>query len=155
MAGKLNNFPTTVVYDRSASQSVITTGTSPTITGTVANIIDNDLTTAYQIRATSPVGGAGVSVLIDYGQVFWNVQFSHKASFTKNDGAGSATWTVDYSYNGTDWVTLDTGSVATGATGTSEESNTMIALRYVRFKIAFDTLNLTTTVYLSKIMGSA
>jgi len=152
MSARINNFPLYVVYDRSYNQVVTTGGTSPTITGTKGAMTDGDLTTYYEINATSPVGGAGVTILIDYGRIFTNCQLSYKAYFEKLSGGGSSTWTIAYSNDNITYTTLDTGSIAGSDSITT--SHTLLQMRYVKFKIANDTLVHLTRVYECRLMGS-
>lgn len=154
MAARINNFPAYVVFDRSFRQTITPIyDSAPTYTGTTNYMIDSDLTTSYDINAISSATGVGFQ--IDYGKIYFNCQFSWKASFTKNNGAGSATWNVEHSTDAITWVVDDTGSVATGNTGTSTGAASALAIRYTRFRIAYTSLDLTTRVFESRLMGSS
>ena len=151
MPARLNPFPSYAVFDRSYNQKV-TDISSTTQTGTKGNMVDGNLSTDFETSGIS--NATGVGFLIDYGKIYLNCQFSWKASFTKNNGAGSANYSVEHSDDGITWVIDDSGNVATGNTAASESSITALAIRYVRFRVAFTGLDLTTRVYESRLMGS-
>lgn len=149
MSGKINNFPIAVVYDQSYKQTVsytkLDSGSTVTITGTPNLIIDKNLTTAYQVYASGSGVPAGISITVDYGQVFWNTQLYYKYTILDVVGVNP----VEVSIDGTTWAPIDLN------TGTVIGYLGIFALRYVRFNTA--RANDTSTgidLYECRLMGS-
>jgi len=149
MGAKISNFPNYVVFDQSYKQqvsySILSAGSTTTITGTPSLIIDKNLTTKYQVYASGGGVPAGASILIDYGQIFWNCQLYYKYTIIDVVGVTAS----EYSSDGISWTTLD------ATTGTVTGVQFPFSVRYVRFTTARG--NDTSTgidLYEVRLMGS-
>ena len=159
MGVQFTSFPLFVIYDRSPRQAITTTyvNIQPYDVGSQTSMYDGSLTTNYEVKADygNLVTGT-IQVDIDYGQLFFNCQLSTKTNFSCGGGGGvqSDMW---YSADGITYTNLF--SVNVGISGSNDyiASNTLLAVRYVRYKMvraAGAAGNSSLKIYQLRLMGS-
>ena len=153
MSKNLNVFNNSVLDKSSLGVVSVQTQGTVTITGVVSSVFDKDLSSNYKVSCAS--GGINeATVKIDFGSVIWNATVFAKYLFGIEGGRFdiSNVTELQYSVNGTDWVTLR--SITSGTTYL--DGFTVPCLRYVRFYHVMGVNNwqLDTTVYECRVTGS-
>jgi len=153
MPARIQNNPAYSVYDLSHKQSVSYTATANgvsggTITGTLQNIIDKNLTTSYEVKITGAAPTA-VEIVIDYGTIYWNCQLY--TDLFLEAAAGVTTHNLSYSTDGINWTDLET----TNITDNTIKSYQIMAIRYLSLGCTSNSGALCTAkIYECRLMGS-
>lgn len=135
MGAKIQNIPTTLIWDRSFQESVTTSATgdySTLTTGSVGLSRDSDLTTSYDTSiVTTALTEGRLITLIDYGRCIYNCQLSYKILFG-NNAAQNSHYIIEYSVDNSNWTNLKDVSNLNNTTATETNSTTIIAMQYFR-----------------------
>lgn len=164
MGARITNFPTFVVVDRSKDftlTTTTTTGAITTTTGTPALIYDRDISTAFQTDTTkgTTIDDYSCVNLLDWGRVYYNNQMFLKVELSQtNTGLNGWSYAIERSINGTDWVSITSGSTLRNTQVNYEATTNFFGIRYLKTTItqAWDvgTHLLTTKIYEQSLMGS-
>ena len=160
MGARIQNTPSYVVFDRSFNQIVtIDAGAGQSETGQASYIVDSDLNSYYNLHSQSgSLGDTHATISINYGKLFFNVQLSYKVNFAEAGATlNNANYAVQYSNDGTNWTTLDSGGQK-NANVTITRSSVLMSAQYVRFSNiqvqTSDATSVDTSVYECRLMGS-